>query len=90
MEKAINHIPAGKNLVDVRTAEEYRNGHLPGAVNVPLEKIDSADIPDGSVLYCRSGRRSGLAKQMLESRGIKTENAGGIEDYSGLLEYPEK
>nr|WP_276926255.1 rhodanese-like domain-containing protein [Faecalibaculum rodentium] len=73
-------------LVDVRTKEEYDKGHLPGAVNVPLDTVGSADIADGSDLYCRSGRRSEIARSILEDRGIETENLGGILDYEGPIE----
>ncbi|WP_276887596.1 rhodanese-like domain-containing protein [Faecalibaculum rodentium] len=73
-------------LVDVRTKEEYDQGHLPGAVNVPLDTVDHADIADGSDLYCRSGHRSEIARSILEGRGIRTENIGGIKDYEGPIE----
>lgn len=73
-------------LIDVRTAEEFKEGHIPGAVNIPLDQIDQADIASGSQLYCRSGRRSGIARNKLKERGIDTVNLGGIEDYDGPTE----
>lgn len=73
-------------LIVVRTAEEFRKGHIPGAINIPLDQIDQADIASGSHLYCRSGRRSGIARDRLKERGIDTVNLGGIEDYDGPVE----
>ena len=73
-------------LVDVRTEQEYKAGHLSGAINVPL-----ADIQKGSLskldknssikLYCRSGRRASEAKIILERAGFNhVTNIGGISD----------
>lgn len=68
-------------IVDVRSAEEYATGHIPGAINIPHDQIagraaELAAFRDGGriVLYCRSGRRALLAAGELETRG-----------YSGLL-----
>lgn len=56
-------------LIDVRTPEEFAEGHLEGAINIPLDGFDPAALPDpGSaerVLYCRSDRRSGIAADQL-------------------------
>lgn len=84
----MKNVKTGKTpLVDVRTKEEFTQGHLPGAINIPLDQIDQAEIADGSQLYCRSGRRSELARHNLEKRGIETTNLGGIEDYNGPIEH---
>jgi rhodanese-related sulfurtransferase len=60
-------------VLDVRTPQEYAAGHVPGAVNVPHDKIAShlAQIPKDKdvVIYCRSGRRTGLAAAVLEANG---------------------
>ena len=62
-------------VIDVRSAEEYAAGHVPGAVNIPHDQVASrlAEIPKDKevVLYCRSGRRSGLAAETLEANGYK-------------------
>lgn len=64
-------IEAGETfqLIDVRTPEEFAEGHLEGAINIPLDRFDPAALPDAQgaerVLYCRSGRRSGIAAAML-------------------------
>ena len=52
-------------LIDVRTAQEFADGHIAGAINVPLDRFDPQSL-DGSggkevILYCRSDRRSGIA-----------------------------
>ncbi|MFM7404635.1 MAG: rhodanese-like domain-containing protein, partial [Erythrobacter sp.] len=56
-------------LIDVRTAEEVAEGIIPGAEHIPLDTFDPAalDLSDGRavVLYCRSGRRSGIAGEEL-------------------------
>lgn len=82
-------INAGALLVDVRTPEEFAAGHLPNAINIPHEKVVgelakrgiSKDAP--LVLYCRSGRRSGVAEDALAGAGYQQlYNAGG---YQSLL-----
>lgn len=79
--------PAGV-LVDVRTPEEYRGGHLPGAVNVPLDQIRGAELPKEKPLYvyCHSGARSTQACQWLRQAGYSAENLGGLMGYRGTLE----
>jgi phage shock protein E len=60
-------------VLDVRTAEEFAAGHVPGAVNVPYDQVASqlAQIPKDKdvVLYCKSGRRAGLAADVLAANG---------------------
>ena len=73
-------------IVDVRTPEEFADGHYPGAINIPHETIldglnqlgVTADI--SVILYCRSGNRSGQAEQALLKKGFtEARNAGGLE-----------
>lgn len=56
-------------LVDVRTREEFASGHIAGAVNIPVDSFDPAQLADADpakvVLYCRSGRRSQIAAEKL-------------------------
>lgn len=79
-------------MVDVRSQEEYRSGHVPGAVNVPLENLQDAlrlleDKKAQLCLYCASGARSAMAVSMLKRMGYENcVNAGGIGGYSGKLE----
>lgn len=60
-------------VLDVRTPEEFAQGHVPGAVNIPHDQVAArlADIPKDKdvVLYCRSGRRAGVAAEALRSSG---------------------
>jgi rhodanese-related sulfurtransferase len=68
-------VQAGARLVDVRTPGEFAAGHLPGAINIPLQQLDDrlAELrPKDSpvVLYCRSGNRSGSAARTLKSAGF--------------------
>ncbi len=60
-------------VLDVRTAEEFVSGHVPGAVNIPYDQVASrlAEVPKDRdvVLYCRSGRRAQLAAEVLADKG---------------------
>ncbi|MCL4671477.1 MAG: rhodanese-like domain-containing protein [Sphingomonadaceae bacterium] len=69
-------------LIDVRTPEEFAEGSIPGAVNVPLDRFDPATIIDEpgkeTVLFCRSDRRSGLAAEKLAAqRGAAVRHLDG-------------
>lgn len=73
--------------IDVRSSEEFQSGHLPAAVNIPHTEIAariaevSQDKNDTIHLYCRSGRRSGLALEALQKAGYRQViNEGGYED----------
>ncbi len=70
-------------LIDVRPKEMYAEGHIPGAVNIPLADIPTADVKPGSYLYCVTGYHAGLAKEDLAKRNIPAEDIGGIENYTG-------
>ena len=82
---AIEKIPG--LWIDVRTPEEYSQGHIKGAPNIPwqefLERVHEI-VPDKNTavhLYCRSGRRSGIAQQAMQEMGYtKVTNQGGFED----------
>ncbi|MXO49286.1 rhodanese-like domain-containing protein [Erythrobacter vulgaris] len=56
-------------LIDVRTREEFAEGHIAGAINIPVDEFDPAALPDAEgrdrILYCRSDRRSGIAAERL-------------------------
>ena len=60
-------------VLDVRSPEEYASGHVPGAVNIPYDQIASriAEVPKDKdvVLYCKSGRRAGIAAETLAGQG---------------------
>jgi rhodanese-related sulfurtransferase len=66
----------GARVVDVRTPQEFAEGHVPGALNVPHDEIArrAEEIGPPStkvVVYCRSGRRSAVAAQALEKLGYR-------------------
>ena len=79
---------SGAVLLDVRTPEEYRDGHLPGAKNLPLDRLDTIAEPSGSPLfvYCRSGARSAQARARLARAGYSVTDLGGLLGYRGPLE----
>lgn len=85
------HTP-GAVLLDVRTPQEYRDGHIPGSKNVPLQAIDKvasvAENKDTALyVYCYSGARSRQAVSHLQHMGYtKVTNIGGIAAYSGKVE----
>jgi phage shock protein E len=60
-------------VLDVRSPEEYVAGHVPGAVNIPHDQVAArlAEVPKDKdvVLYCRSGRRAGMAAEVLAANG---------------------
>ena len=71
-------------IIDVRTVEEYKEGHIDGANNLPLDIISNIDVSKDKkiIVYCRSGRRSNLAA--IELIGLGYENVydmGGINDW---------
>ena len=80
-------------ILDVRRPDEYAEGHIPGAINVPNEEIGNAEIselPRKSQLilvYCRSGRRSKEASEKLVKLGYTNiVEFGGILDWMGEIE----
>ena len=77
-------------ILDVRTHEEYNEGHIPGAICIPNETIGSGDLsalPDKDQLimvYCRSGNRSKQASEKLVLLGYSNiVEFGGIRDWTG-------
>jgi len=83
---------SGYILLDVRTPEEFRDRHIPGAVNVPNETIGTEPIgqlpdPDQLILvYCRSGNRSKQAAGKLAAMGYSNiVEFGGINDWPGAV-----
>lgn len=87
----------GHIIVDVRTQEEYASGHIPGAICIPNETIESTppeELPDRSqviLVYCRSGRRSKEAAQKLADLDYSNVyEFGGIIDWTGETEVAEE
>lgn len=88
--------PAAKPLlIDVRTESEWRDGHLEGAILIPYDRIGETIVnaaPDRKTkinLYCRSGRRSGIALDVLKRLGYEdVNNLGSVKDASEKLNVP--
>jgi rhodanese-related sulfurtransferase len=82
----------GAVILDVRNVEEFKQGHIPGAVNIPADNIESVTqkIPDRDTpiySYCLSGARSSKAVRTLKTLGYTNAiNIGGINRYKGELE----
>ena len=84
-------------LLDVRTEEEYDEGHIPGAVNLPNEDIGTDEpelLPDKEqviLVYCRSGRRSKEAAGKLAALGYtRVLEFGGIMTWTGEIVSTEE
>jgi len=81
----------GAVLVDVRSVQEHRAGHIPGSINIPLQSIEkihaavkSKDTP--LFVYCHSGARSSRAVSSLQHMGYHNlKNIGGFSAYSGKV-----
>jgi len=73
-------------IVDVRTPEEFKSSHYPGAINIPLDKVpqrleEFRQIQQPVIMYCRSGNRSGMAVSILKQAGIhNVYNGGSLTD----------
>jgi hydroxyacylglutathione hydrolase len=84
-----NRPKGGGNLqiVDVRGPDEWRRGHLPGAIHIPLaslpERLGELDLSAPIVLQCKGGGRSAIATSFLQSQGIAnaTNMVGGYESW---------
>jgi phage shock protein E len=77
-------------ILDVRTAEEFADGHIENAINIPLQvlhanivKIQSWEKP--VIACCRSGMRSGQATSTLREHGVDVINGGGWQSLEALL-----
>ncbi len=78
----------GALLIDVREADEFRNGHIPGSVNEPLSGIVNTALPKDKplYLYCLRGTRSKRAAGILKRLGYTAKSIGGISSYKGTIE----
>jgi len=91
MDEAIQMMAEEENyiILDVRRADEFASGHIPGAINVPNESIGEKpipELPDKSQLilvYCRSGNRSKQASAKLAAMGYTN-----IVEFGGILDWP--
>ncbi len=72
-------------IIDVRNPDEYAAGHIAGAVNIPVEAADfgarvaELDRQGSYLVYCRSGRRSALASDLMAAAGFTdVVDSGGL------------
>lgn len=77
-------IKKGAFLVDMRTESEFKQGHAPGSINVPLSMLGrNMSLFDGKkniVVFCHSGNRSEYAKDVLIKKGLQNVYNGGAWD----------
>ena len=92
MQNIIEQIKTKKGtLLDVRSTMEFEGEHINGAINIPLDTIESkikeiANMPKPILVYCLSGGRSGVATSILQQSGI-TEifNGGGFFTLNNII-----
>lgn len=81
-------------VIDVRTAEEFAEGHLQGAVNIDLmsdsfaAKVGALPKDAEYIVYCRSGNRSAQAAAIMRDAGFTVQDAGGIDKAAGTTGLP--
>jgi phage shock protein E len=86
-------VAAGAKVIDVRTADEYAEAHVPNAINIPVQELPTrlpevAELVAGDkarpiVVYCAAGSRAAKAKATLEAAGYSAVvNGGGLDDLS--------
>lgn len=83
--KAMELIDNGAIVIDVRTPEEFNESHIAGAVNIPLDEIETIeyDLDDTLIIYCASGMRSVEAiKKLIDLEYTSLYNLDG-----GLLNW---
>ena len=87
--KQIMDSEGGYIILDVRTQEEYDQGHIPGAIVISHEEIKEkaeemlTDKEQLILVYCRSGRRSKLAAEILVELGYTN-----IKEFGGIIDWP--
>ncbi|ARU62183.1 hypothetical protein CBW65_15100 [Tumebacillus avium] len=84
-----------KVILDIRGEEEYITGHIPGSKNIGLQELSFAlgdvEPEDKILLVCRTGKRAGQVKLLLEDEGFHNVEvlAGGMEAYKGEIAKEE-
>ena len=87
--KEIMDSEEGYIILDVRTREEYDQGHIPGAILIPNTAIEEkaedvlTDKNQLILVYCRSGRRSKIAAEALVELGYTN-----IKEFGGIIDWP--
>jgi phage shock protein E len=83
-------IAGGAKIIDVRSPQEFKSGHVKGSINIPLDRI-RAEVPalkkagKPVVLCCASGMRSGNATSILTEAGIEAYNGGPWSSVRALV-----
>jgi phage shock protein E len=85
-----NKMESKLTIVDVRTIEEFRGGHVAGSINIPLQEVvarveEIKALPQPIIFCCASGGRSGQATQYFKSLGMDCENGGSWLDVNYQL-----
>ena len=74
-------VASGALVLDVRTPSEYKDGHVKGSINLPLQtlgnNLNKLKKDQVIITCCRSGSRSGMAKRMLKANGFEQVHNGG-------------
>ncbi|MEI2750945.1 MAG: rhodanese-like domain-containing protein [Ferruginibacter sp.] len=83
-------VKSGALIIDVRTPGEYREGHIKGSVNIPLDQVKSRinELKKSNkpiITCCRSGSRSGMAKSLITASGIECYNGGPWDDLNNVI-----
>lgn len=74
--RMLSHEPSNWLILDVRTPQEYADGHVPGAINIPYDKVEAqlerlgTDHNRELLVYCRSGHRAKIAAETLHQHGF--------------------
>lgn len=81
----------GAVIIDVRTPDEYKSGHPRNSINIPLQQINSKiskirKYNKPVLTCCASGRRSGMAANMLKAKGIDAYNGGSWSSVARALD----
>ena len=84
-----NDLANGGLLIDVRSPEEFSEGHVKNALLIPHTQIFSAKLPDENLmpiyLYCKMGPRADFSAVVLHERGYSNvTNLGGLDDMEAL------
>ncbi len=90
-EQILSFLDQSAIIVDVRTSEEFKNGHIPASKNIVLDQFEKhikalkkKNLP--IITCCRSGSRSGVASQLLTKHGIPNVNGGSWNGLKKIMD----
>lgn len=83
-------VQSGAQVIDVRSPDEFKSGHIRKAINIPLQQLQkhmaSLDKQKSVIVYCASGNRSASARQLLQANGFTAVyNGGGFASLQNKL-----